>query len=219
MVALDGVSFTLHDGDAVGLIGHNGAGKTCLLRVMGGIYKPSSGKCQINGTIATLFTNSIGLNQNATGHENIRLSCILMGLSKKDIEAVLPDIVAFSELGDYLDLPLRTYSAGMRTRLGFALATAINPDVLLIDEVFTTGDRTFRKKAKGRMTAVMERAKTMVMASQSTNLLKAFCNKIIWLEHGQLLMFGDTKTVLEAYADRGRNGRDTEDDDFGDMDA
>jgi ABC-type polysaccharide/polyol phosphate transport system ATPase subunit len=207
VVALDGVSFTIDEGDSVGLIGHNGAGKTCLLRVMGGIYKPTAGSCEVRGSVSTLFTNSIGLSQNATGTENIRLTCILMGMADKDIKRIMPDIIEFSELGEYLDLPLRTYSAGMRTRLGFALATAMNPDVLLIDEVFTTGDRQFRKKAKLRISTVMRSAKTMVLASQSTGLMKEFCNKIIWLEHGRVLRFGDTDEILEDYANRSPNSQ------------
>ncbi|HMB75666.1 MAG TPA: ABC transporter ATP-binding protein [Kiloniellaceae bacterium] len=215
VLALDRVSFTIEDGDAVGLIGHNGAGKTSLLRVLGGIYKPTAGRCEVRGKISTLFTNAIGLNQNGTGLENIRLTCILMGMSKAETEAVVPDIVAFSELGDYLELPLRTYSAGMRTRLGFALATCMNPDILLIDEVFTTGDRAFRSKAKARMTSVMRNAKTVVLASQSPGLMKEFCNKIIWLEHGRLYKSGDAEDILEDYANRhaGEPKKDTSDDD------
>ena len=207
VVALDGVSFTIDEGDSVGLIGHNGAGKTCLLRVMGGIYKPTAGSCEVRGSVSTLFTNSIGLSQNATGTENIRLTCILMGIADAEIKRIMPDIIEFSELGEYLDLPLRTYSAGMRTRLGFALATAMNPDVLLIDEVFTTGDRQFRKKAKARISAVMRSAKTMVLASQSPGLMKEFCNKIIWLEHGRVLRSGDAEEILEDYADRSPNSQ------------
>jgi len=202
VLALDGVSFTIDDGDSVGVIGHNGAGKTSLLRVLAGIYKPTAGRCEVQGRISTLFTNAIGLNQNGTGLENIRLTCILMGMSKAEIEAAVPDVVEFSELGDYLELPLRTYSAGMRTRLGFALATCVNPDILLIDEVFTTGDRAFRKKAKARITNVMRSAKTMVLASQSPNLMKEFCNKILWLDHGRLYRCGDAEAILDDYADR-----------------
>lgn len=202
VLALDDVSFTINEGDAVGLIGHNGAGKTSLLRVMGGIYKPTAGHCEVRGKVSTLFTNSIGLNQNATGLENIRLTCILMGMPSAEIEKIVPDVVEFSELGAYLELPLRTYSAGMRTRLGFALATCMNPDILLIDEVFTTGDRAFRKKAKARITNVMRSAKTMVLASQSPGLMKEFCNKIIWLEHGRLFQCGDAEEILDIYANR-----------------
>ena len=212
VLALDDLSFTIHEGDAVGLIGHNGAGKTSLLRVLGGIYRPTAGHCEVHGKISTLFTSSIGLSQNATGLENIRLTCILLGMSKAEIEAIMPDIIEFSELGDYLDLPLRTYSAGMRTRLGFALATCMNPDVLLIDEVFTTGDRLFRKKAKARITNVMRNAKTMVLASQSPGLMKEFCNKIIWLEHGRLHRSGDAKEILADYANRGGDGNTDETD-------
>jgi len=202
VVALNGVSFDIAEGDAVGLIGHNGAGKTSLLRVLSGIYKPTAGLCQVHGKISTLFTNSIGLSPNATGLENIRLTCILMGMRKAEIEAAIPDIVAFADLGDYMELPLRTYSAGMRTRLGFALATCMNPDILLIDEVFTTGDRSFRNKAKARITNVMRSAKTMVLASQSPGLMREFCSKIIWLEHGKLYRIGDAEEVLDAFIAR-----------------
>jgi len=143
--SLDGLNIDIHAGDSIGLVGNNGAGKSTLLRVMAGIYRTYKGDCEVRGGISTLFTNSMGLNNNGTGMENMLLMGRLLGLSNKQIEEVLPGMIDFCELGDYLHLPMRTYSAGMRTRIGFAIATATNPDVLLIDEVFGTGYVAFRK--------------------------------------------------------------------------
>ncbi|MET4807386.1 ABC transporter ATP-binding protein [Limibacillus sp. MBR-115] len=197
--ALDSISFELNHGDRVGIIGRNGAGKSTLLRLIAGIYQPSAGTLAVEGRLSTLFTNRIGLNERATGRENIRLAGHLLGMSSAQIETLLPEIAAFSELEDFIDLPLRTYSSGMSVRLGFAIATALDPDILLIDEVFGAGDRSFQNKAQERVRRLIEDAGTLVLASHSSALLRRFCSSIIWLDHGELKAFGSTDAVLAEY--------------------
>lgn len=196
---LDDISFVARRGDRIGLIGRNGAGKSTLLRTLAGIYQPSAGSCRARGKISTLFSSALGLSAEATGYENIYLGATLLGLSKAAIEEALPDIVDFCELGDFLDLPIRTYSAGMRTRLGFAIATSIRPDILLIDEVFGTGDRHFRAKAKQRIEQVMAKANVLMLASHSDGVIRSMCSKAIWLEQGSVMAFGAVNDVLEQY--------------------
>jgi ABC-2 type transport system ATP-binding protein/lipopolysaccharide transport system ATP-binding protein len=196
---LDGISFTAKRGDRIGLIGRNGAGKSTLLRTLAGIYQPSAGSCRAAGRISTLFSSALGLSAEATGYENIYLGATLLGMKKAAIEEALPNIVAFCELGDFLDLPIRTYSAGMRTRLGFAIATSIRPDILLIDEVFGTGDRHFRAKAKQRVEQVMAKANVLMLASHSDSIIRGMCTKVLWLDQGRVLAFGPADEVLERY--------------------
>jgi len=196
---LDDISFVARRGDRIGLIGRNGAGKSTLLRTLAGIYQPSAGSCRARGKISTLFSSALGLSAEATGYENIYLGATLLGLSKAAIEEALPEIVDFCELGDFLDLPIRTYSAGMRTRLGFAIATSIRPDILLIDEVFGTGDRHFRAKAKQRIEQVMAKANVLMLASHSDGVIRSMCSKAIWLEQGSVMAFGAVNDVLEQY--------------------
>jgi ABC-2 type transport system ATP-binding protein/lipopolysaccharide transport system ATP-binding protein len=196
---LDNVSFTVRRGDRIGLIGRNGAGKSSLLRTIAGIYPPTAGTCRATGRISTLFSSALGLSAEATGYENIHLGATLLGLNRAQIEEALPDIVDFCDLGEFLDLPIRTYSAGMRTRLGFAIATSIHPDILLIDEVFGTGDRHFRAKAKERIEKVMAKADVLMLASHSDGVIRSMCTKAIWLEQGRLMAFGPVDEVLELY--------------------
>ena len=197
--ALDRVSLSIAHGERVGLIGQNGAGKSTLLRVLAGIYAPTSGVCNVRGTVSTLFSSHIGLNQDATGYENIKLSAIFMGIEPDRLETLIPDIEDFCELGPFLNQPVRTYSAGMRTRLGFAIATSVRPEVLLIDEVIGAGDQKFRYKAFDRITKTMKSANTMVLASHSVNLIKEFCTKTIWLEHGRLRAYGNIEDNIDDY--------------------
>ncbi|MEA1938225.1 MAG: ABC transporter ATP-binding protein [Pseudomonadota bacterium] len=198
--ALDKVSFDLEPGRRVGLIGRNGAGKSCLLRVMAGIYRPTKGECHTRGKISTLFSGTLGMNVNATGYENIKLAGILLGMTKAQIVDVTPDIEDFTELGDFLNMPMRTYSSGMRMRLGFAIATAMHPEILLIDEVFGVGDRRFQIKAKERITSVLDTAHTLVMASHSDEIIREYCDTALLLDHGNVRAFGDVEDVLDEYA-------------------
>lgn len=196
---LDAVSATLHHQDRIALIGHNGAGKSSLLRVMGGIYQPSRGVCQVRGRVSTLFSSALGLNPAATGAENVLLAGTLLGIPRSRLPEVMADVLAFTELGEFFHAPLRTYSNGMKTRLGFAIATAIRPDILLIDEVFGAGDRHFQKKARRRLEETLQQASTLVLASHAESILRDFCSRALWMEHGRIRMDGPLHTVLKAY--------------------
>lgn len=199
VVALNGISFEAARGERLGLIGTNGAGKSTLLRILAGIYPPTGGSCTVNGRTSVLFSSAVGLYPEATGYENILLMGRLLGLSRAEAEALIPEVDAFAELGDYLKMPLRAYSAGMRTRLGFAISTAMEPDVLLIDEVIGVGDARFKKKAQSRIEALIARSGTLVLATHSNGMLRQLCDRVLWLEKGDLKMIGPTEDVLKIY--------------------
>jgi lipopolysaccharide transport system ATP-binding protein len=184
--ALDNVSFSMEAGDRIGLIGHNGAGKTTLLRVLSGIYEPVGGSLMVDGRVATLLDIYLGIDAEATGYENIWLRALMMGLRPADIDQKVTDIAEFSELGEYLDMPLRTYSAGMRLRLAFAVSTSVDADILLMDEWLSVGDSGFQPKAKQRMEELVARTKILVLASHDYSLLKSMCNRVLRLAHGKV---------------------------------
>ncbi|OYU31084.1 MAG: sugar ABC transporter ATP-binding protein [Comamonadaceae bacterium PBBC2] len=186
ITALKNVSFTLKDGDAVGLIGHNGAGKSTMLRTMAGIYPPSSGRVNRQGKTATVFEIGAGLDYELSGYDNIIHLGMMMGLSYGEAKALTPDIEEFTELGDFLQLPIRTYSSGMTMRLMFAVATAVVPEILLLDEMFSTGDAGFKEKSQARIHKIIAESKIFVFASHDMNLIKQYCNRIFKLEHGNL---------------------------------
>ena len=198
---LDDVSINISRGQRVGLIGANGAGKSTLLRVMAGIYYPTRGVAETRGTISTLFPELLGVRPDATGLENIMLTGILLGLTRKEIGRRIPEIIEFTELGDYIYMPIRTYSSGMRTRLVLSIATCISPDILLVDEVIGTGDKNFRLKAKDRLNRMMTSANTLVVVSQSPEIIREFCTEAIWLDRGQVRAIGGADEVLGKYAD------------------
>jgi ABC-type polysaccharide/polyol phosphate transport system ATPase subunit len=197
--ALNDISFTLHDGDRVGLIGHNGAGKSTLLKLMAGIYQPVSGTIRVEGRVTPLFDTMPGLDGEDTGYENIITSGMLMGMTRRQIEAKIPEIEEFCELGEYLSLPVRAYSTGMAMRLGFALATALDPGVLLMDEGFGTGDQRFAERAGARMKDFVGRSSIMVLASHSDRTIRKMCNKAIILEAGRVTAFGPVGEVCDQY--------------------
>jgi ABC-type polysaccharide/polyol phosphate transport system ATPase subunit len=197
--ALENVTLTVHHGDQLGIIGHNGAGKSTMLRVFAGIYQPSQGTISIEGRVSPLFSTSPGLDLDDTGYENIVTCGLLLGMSRDEIERKLPEIEAFSELSDYLALPARTYSTGMLVRLGFAIATAIDPEILLLDEELGTGDARFAMHAAKRIEALIERSSIVVLASQSEELIRQICNRAILLDHGRVIADGPTDEVLEIY--------------------
>jgi ABC-type polysaccharide/polyol phosphate transport system ATPase subunit len=184
VTALNNVSFELHDGDSLGLIGHNGAGKTTLLRTMAGIYTPVSGKITREGRVTTIIELGAGLDPELTGYENIFRMGMLLGASRSDMDNAIPDIESFTELGDFLSMPVRTYSSGMMMRLMFAVGTAVRPEILLIDEMFGTGDAAFQEKAHNRMKELIDTAKIFVFASHSPDLIKKYCRRVFSLEHG-----------------------------------
>lgn len=199
--ALDNVSFELSSGEGLGLIGRNGSGKSTLLRVLAGFYVPTEGKLEIEGKISTLFSNNIGLENEASGLENIYFVCKLLGFSNREIEELLPDIVDFCELGNFLHMPFRTYSAGMKTRLGFAIATSIQPEILLVDEIFGAGDKYFRRKAEERISRLFDGAGILLMANHSEVVLRQYCQKVLWLDNGRVYRFGSAEEVLEEYCE------------------
>jgi ABC-type polysaccharide/polyol phosphate transport system ATPase subunit len=197
--ALNDLKLELHDGDRVGLMGHNGAGKTTMLRVLAGIYMPSSGEIEINGKVSTLFTSSPGLDSEDTGYENILTCGQFLGMSKEEVARKMPEIAEFTELGDYLSLPVRTYSAGMLMRLGFAVATAIDPDILVLDEGLSAGDARFTEKAAGRVEALVQKSNILVLASHAERLIRQMCNRVILLDHGHVVADGKPDTVIAQY--------------------
>lgn len=197
--ALNEVSFEARDGDRIGLVGGNGAGKTTLLRVLSRVYPPTSGRASIKGRISSLIDLSMGMDTDATGYDNIEMRGIMLGLDRKQAQALVPDIENFSELGEFLSLPIRTYSSGMMLRLAFAVSTAVHPDILILDEVIGAGDAAFADKAKKRMNDLVERASIMFLASHDNNTIKRFCNRALWMKEGRLMMDGPPDEVLAAY--------------------
>jgi homopolymeric O-antigen transport system ATP-binding protein len=197
--ALDDLSLTLKDGDRLGIIGHNGAGKSTLLRVCAGVYAPTQGSFRIEGRISPLFNTSPGLDLDDTGYENIVTCGLFLGMTAKEIAEKTPDIEQFCELGDYLSLPVRTYSAGMLTRLGFAIATAIDPEILVLDEGLGAGDARFTERAEKRIDSLVERSSILILASHSDSLIRRMCNRAILLRSGRLELSGSVDEVIEAY--------------------
>jgi len=184
VTALRDVSFTLADGDAVGLVGHNGAGKSTLLRTMAGVYQPAWGRVLRRGRIATVFELGAGMDGELSGYENIQRMGLLLGIGQDEIRERMEDIETFTQLGPFLGLPVRTYSAGMATRLMFAVATSTRPDILLVDEIFGAGDAEFQEKAAQRMESLISSVSIFVFASHDTEMLKRYCTRFLRLEHG-----------------------------------
>ncbi len=184
--ALDGVTFELKAGDRLGLVGTNGAGKTTLLKVICGIYEPTAGSIRTEGRIDALFNINLGFRPEATGRRNIMLRGLINGWSAAEIEARMPDIVAFSELGDFIEMPIKPYSQGMAARLAFAIATSFHPEILIMDEWIGAGDKEFQEKAKRRLDTMIDRAGIIVLASHSDSLIKRVCNKVMTLEKGRI---------------------------------
>ncbi len=186
VTALDSISLDLKDGDRIGLIGHNGSGKTTLLRTIAGIFTPTSGTIEVEGTVSTVFGLGAGIEEELSGYENIIRMAMMMGATRDQAEASIPGVEEFTELGNFLSVPMRTYSAGMTTRLLFAVATSVHPDILLIDEILGTGDAEFQEKARRRMAAFIEKASIFVLASHSADLIQSYSQKIVRLEHGRI---------------------------------
>jgi len=198
--ALDQLSLTLGPGDRLALLGHNGAGKTTLLRVMAKLYPPTHGRATVQGRVAPLLNLSFGLDMNSTGYDNIFIRGLFLGMSKAELKKKADAIAEFSELGDFLDLPMRTYSSGMRARLAFAISTHVETDILLLDEVVATGDARFLQKANEKLESFARESKLLVLASHSNKVLRDLCNKAVLLEHGRIKAFGDLEEVIETYA-------------------
>jgi ABC-type polysaccharide/polyol phosphate transport system ATPase subunit len=197
--ALRDITCEFQAGDHVALVGRNGAGKSTLLTVLAGIYEPAYGRVRIEGRIAALLDISLGMEEDATGQENIMVRGRLLGMSRDEILERMPEIIEFAALGDHIDLPLRTYSSGMRLRLAFAISTCVAPDILLLDEVIGVGDAQFAKRASERMGQLIQRTQILVVASHNTTLLSELCNKAIWLEGGRIRQIGPAAEIMTAY--------------------
>jgi lipopolysaccharide transport system ATP-binding protein len=200
VTALSNISFNLRPGDRLGLIGHNGSGKTTLLRALSGAYEPDDGQIEVRGRIAALLDLSLGIDPSATGVDNIRLRGRIAGMSSKEIEEKMDEIAAFSGLGPFLAMPMKTYSAGMQARLAFAVATAVEADVLLMDEWISVGDSEFKQLAHRRLLNLVERAGILVLASHDTELLRLYCNKVMRMEGGIASEVKDIRRIDELLA-------------------
>jgi len=197
--ALQSICVTVNAGERVGLIGHNGAGKSTLLKVLAGIYPPKRGRVTIDGHVCPLFEFMTGFEMEATGWENIRTRALLLGMPPREIEEKIEDIAQFSGLGEFLDIPVRHYSTGMYVRLAFATSTAVDPQILLLDEVMAAGDAEFIERARQRMNDLMQRASLVVFASHSLDVLPRFCERTILLRHGRVVADGPTGDVVRLY--------------------
>ncbi len=197
--ALSNISFKLEEGHRLGLIGHNGAGKSTLLRMLAGIYPPTAGTVHTQGQIQSLLDIGLGIEPFATGRQNILYRGYVQGETPKTLASKIDDIAEWSELGEFLDLPVRHYSSGMFVRLLFSIATAIDPDILLIDEVLGAGDLAFQEKAKKRILSLINRARVVVFATHDLQGVQDICNRVAWMDHGQMRMLGDPAEVVAAY--------------------
>ena len=199
--AVKDISFDIPHGTVLGIVGHNGAGKSTLLRTVAGILAPSSGRIEVRGHISTLLALGLGFNGLLSGRENVMLGGMAAGLTKAEVNDIYNEIAVFAELGDFIDLPVRTYSSGMAARLAFSVGVHMDPDILLIDEALSAGDAHFKEKAAAKMHELMENARTMLLVSHGLPTIKELCNDAIWLDHGRLMMHGDPSEVVEAYLD------------------
>lgn len=197
--ALRDVSFSVRSGERLGLIGGNGAGKTTLLRTLAGIYEPVVGRVRVSGSIASLLDPNLGMNVDLTGRENIALRGLYGGLNRAEIRRLEEDVEAFAELGEFLDLPVRVYSSGMVVRLGFALATAIRSQVLLMDEWFLAGDAAFMEKARSRLEELVRGAEILVLSSHMTRVILDWSTRVIWMDQGRVRDDGEPEAVIERY--------------------
>jgi len=201
VLALDEISFSVKSGEKVGIIGHNGAGKTTLLKLIAGIYSASSGHFEREGTVGTVINPSNGLKMNISGYENIENIGLLSGLSLKEIRELIPGIMEFTELGPFLNLPVEAYSTGMKARLAFAVATALSPEILIVDENLSTGDQAFVEQAKKRMRSMINRSEILILASHSLAMLPSFVDRLLLLDGGKIKMDGPVKEVIKVYND------------------
>jgi len=199
IVALRDLSLRLDEGDRLAVIGHNGAGKSTLLRVLSGVYEPPVGRVTIDGTVSSLCDLMMGMDPEATGYDNIMLRSVFLGVSVEQARRSIGDIESFTELGDFLHLPMRTYSSGMMLRLAFAISTAVTPEILIMDEIIGAGDAAFMVKAEARLNKLIDNTHILVIASHSADTLRRFCNKGLILAGGRIAKFGPIEDVLEVY--------------------
>ncbi len=196
---LQDITLRISPGERVGLVGHNGAGKTTMLRVLSGIYHPTHGSALIRGECVSLIDINLGIDPEATGRENIRLRSAMLGFTPDQTRRLMDDIIEFSGLGDFIDMPFRTYSTGMQLRLAFAVSTTVSPQILILDEWLSTGDENFRERAEQRMRRVVDSTDILILASHTRSLLSSNCDRVVWLEHGKIRMDDEAGKVLDAY--------------------
>ena len=197
--ALRDVSFSVHPGEVLGIIGHNGAGKSTVLKVISGILKPTSGSVSVHGNIVPMLELGSGFDFDLTGRENIFLNGAILGYSRKFLNEKYDDIVAFSELGEFIEMPIRNYSSGMLMRLAFSIATVVNPEILIVDEILAVGDESFQRKSRQRMMELMSGGTTVLFVSHSLEQIREMCDRVLWLDHGQVKMIGEAQEVCDAY--------------------
>jgi ABC-type polysaccharide/polyol phosphate transport system ATPase subunit len=197
--ALTGVSFKLEKGDRLAVLGHNGAGKSTLLKVLANIYEPSEGIVNVQGRVSCLFDIMMGMDEELNGYENIALRGVVLGLSRREVQKIVPQVEAFAELGEYMHVPIKSYSSGMKVRLAFGIITHVFSEILLIDEIVNVGDARFLAKAKTQMLNLIHASDFMVLSTHDVNIVRELCNKALWLDKGSLKCFGEAEKVLETY--------------------
>lgn len=199
--ALTDVSFSIEKGEVIGIIGHNGAGKSTLLKIISGILKPTEGSIEVHGNIVPMLELGSGFDYDLTGRENIFLNGAILGYSEEFLKEKYDEIVAFSELGKFIEIPIRNYSSGMLMRLAFSVATVVNPDILIVDEILAVGDTNFQAKSKARMMELMGGGTTVLFVSHSIEQIREMCDRVIWMDHGRVKMIGETNEVCDRYED------------------
>lgn len=197
--ALNNISFDIKPGEVIGLIGSNGAGKSTLLKVVSGVMKPTTGKVIVNGAISPMIELGAGFDQELTARENIYLNGAVLGYSKKFINEKFNEIVEFSELKDFLDVPVKNFSSGMTAKLAFSIATVVNPEILIVDEILSVGDIKFQEKSKNKMMEMINGGTTVLYVSHSLESIMELCNRVIWLDHGEIVKIGDAKKICKEY--------------------
>ena len=198
-IALDGVSLTIETGERIGIVGRNGAGKTTLLKVMAGLAQPTSGTASVQGRVTAIMTLGLAIREDLTGRENVYVEAEVQGRTRAQTGAIIDEVIAFADLGEFIDYPVRTYSTGMKARLAFAAATHIDPEILIIDEALSVGDAAFAAKAKRMVRQLCERGRIVVVVSHAMNAIVDLCTRCLWMEAGRIVMDGDPRTVTEAY--------------------
>jgi len=199
--AVKDVSFDVPNGTVLGIVGANGAGKSTLMRTLGGILSPTAGRVEVQGRVSTLLALGVGFNRKLSGRENVVLGGLAAGLTREQMRHKYEEIVDFAELGEFMDMPMRTYSSGMYGRLAFSVAVSMDPDILLIDEALSVGDARFRRRSARKMRQLCRQDRTVVLVSHALGTVKELCDSVIWLDHGVLKMWDDAETVVDAYAE------------------
>ena len=205
--ALRHVNFRLVHGESLAVIGPNGAGKSTLLQALAGIIQPSAGSIEVFGRVSSLLTLGAGFDQELTGRENILLAGAFLGIEPRQMAELVDPIVSFADIGDFIDAPIKTYSTGMRARLGFAIATSVDPDILLLDEVLATGDQVFRAKSRQRVLDIVQQAKAVILVTHDMNWVTEFCNRAMLLEKGRIIAEGDPEEVVNIHQERSEQAR------------